>query len=357
MGVHGAGRARITAVDEQGRTFIDDVGEGDLWNFPSVIPHSIQGLEDGCEFLLVFDNGSFSENETFLITDLFKHTPARRAGQELRCPRGRVWSHPDRRRARAVYLLRASSRPDSRRYCSVRRRHRAPDLQPSYDGAGADHYRRGWVRITDSTNFPAATTIAAALVNIEPGAMRELHWHPHDEWQYYISGRGRMNVFASSGKARTFNYQAGDVGAIPFAMAHYVQNLDDEPLRYLEMFRSPRFMDVSLNQWMALTPPELVSDGKESVRRLRHVDVIVGMDRYVAAEFRTGKLAPSVGDHFVDVHVELRTATSHPDVQGKHVMMLARQDFVANLNDQFVALVVEPFAAVVGNRGPLLRVA
>jgi oxalate decarboxylase len=36
----------------------------------------------------------------------------------------------------------------------------------------------GWVRITDSTNFPAATTIAAALVNIEPGAMRELHWHP-----------------------------------------------------------------------------------------------------------------------------------------------------------------------------------
>src|SRR5271170_2188190 len=70
-----AGRARITAVDEQGRTFIDDIGEGDLWNFPSVIPHSIQGLEDGCEFLLVFDNGSFSENETFLLTDLFAHTP------------------------------------------------------------------------------------------------------------------------------------------------------------------------------------------------------------------------------------------------------------------------------------------
>ena len=70
-----AGHARISAVDEQGRTFIDDVGPGDLWNFPAVIPHSIQGLEDGCEFLLVFDNGSFSENETFLITDLFAHTP------------------------------------------------------------------------------------------------------------------------------------------------------------------------------------------------------------------------------------------------------------------------------------------
>src|SRR3954454_16646138 len=72
-----AGRARITAVDEEGRNFIDDVGEGDLWNFPAGIPHSIQGLEGGCEFLLVFDDGSFSENETFLITDWFKHTEPR----------------------------------------------------------------------------------------------------------------------------------------------------------------------------------------------------------------------------------------------------------------------------------------
>jgi oxalate decarboxylase len=67
-----------------------------------------------------------------------------------------------------------------------------------------------------------------------------------------------MSVFASGGKARTFNYQAGDVGYVPHAMAHYVENLGDERLRYLEMFRSPRFMDVSLNQWMALTPPKLV---------------------------------------------------------------------------------------------------
>jgi Membrane transport protein len=39
------------------------------------IPHSIQGLEEGCEFLLVFDDGNFSENETFLISDWFAHTP------------------------------------------------------------------------------------------------------------------------------------------------------------------------------------------------------------------------------------------------------------------------------------------
>ena len=70
-----AGRARVTVLDAQGRNFIDDVGVGDLWNFPAGFPHSIQGLEEGCEFLLVFDDGKFSENETFLVCDWFAHTP------------------------------------------------------------------------------------------------------------------------------------------------------------------------------------------------------------------------------------------------------------------------------------------
>jgi oxalate decarboxylase len=117
----------------------------------------------------------------------------------------------------------------------------------------------GTVRVVDTTSFPAATTISAGLVEIEPGGMRELHWHPNtDEWQYYIEGSGRMGVFASEGNARTFDYQAGDVGYVPFAMGHYVENTGKTPLRFLEMFKSPRFQDVSLNQWMALTPPELV---------------------------------------------------------------------------------------------------
>jgi oxalate decarboxylase len=117
----------------------------------------------------------------------------------------------------------------------------------------------GTVRIADSSNFPVAKTIAAALVEVEPGGMRELHWHPNtDEWQYYLEGQARMTVFAAAGRARTFDYQAGDVGYVPFAMGHYVENTGDEPLRFLEMFHSDHFADISLNQWMALTPPELV---------------------------------------------------------------------------------------------------
>ncbi len=251
-----AGSARITAVDQNGRNFVDDVGVGDLWYFPSGVPHSIQGLADGCEFLLVFDDGSFNEDSTFLISDWFKHVPPEVLAKNFGVPASNFGHTPDPEQ-RYMFPLPvpgplASDRvagngvvPDS---FSFRLLAQAPVRTKS-----------GTVRIADSSNFKAAKTIAAALVEIEPGGMRELHWHPNaDEWQYYISGTARMGVFGASGDARTFDYRAGDVGFVPFAMGHYIENTGAEPVRYLEMFRSAYYADLSLNQWMALTPPELV---------------------------------------------------------------------------------------------------
>jgi oxalate decarboxylase len=106
--------------------------------------------------------------------------------------------------------------------------------------------------------FPASKTIAAALVDVEPSGMRELRWHPNaDEWQYYIAGQARMTVFRSGGAA-TFDYQAGDVGYVPRRVGHDVENTGTTTLRFLEMFRSDRYADVSLAKWLAFTPHELV---------------------------------------------------------------------------------------------------
>lgn len=125
----------------------------------------------------------------------------------------------------------------------------------------------GRVRIVvDATKFKASTTIAAALVEVDPGGMRELHWHPSaDEWQYYISGQARMTVFGAQGTANTFDYQAGDVGYVPYPMGHYIENTGNTTLRFLEVFRSDRFLSVSLEQWMALTPPEVVQQTAASI--------------------------------------------------------------------------------------------
>ena len=248
------GRARISAIDQEGRNFLDDVGVGDLWNFPAGLPHSIQGLEEGCEFLLVFDDGNFSEDSTFLITDWFAHTPKEVLAKNFGVSASEFANIPTHERY--IFPVQVPgplssdkvTNPQGQRTFS----HHLLAQEPVKTSGGT-------ARIVDSTNFPAATTIAAALVEIEPGAMREMHWHPNnDEWQYYIEGNGRMTVFASEESARTFDYQAGDVGYVPFAMGHYIENTGDTPLRFLEMFKSAHFMDVSLNQWMALTPPELV---------------------------------------------------------------------------------------------------
>src|SRR5262249_53004717 len=192
-----AGHARITAVDQDGRNFIDDVGMGDLWNFPAGIPHSIQGLEEGCEFLLVFDDGNFSENETFLLTDWLKHTPRAILAKNFGVPASAFANLP--------------TDPDYERYIFAGKvpGPLASDTVHSPAGGVPSTFSHrmlaqeptkvagGRARVTDSSNFPVASTIAAALVEIEPGGMRELHWHPNaDEWQYYIGGQGRMTVFA-----------------------------------------------------------------------------------------------------------------------------------------------------------------
>jgi len=126
----------------------------------------------------------------------------------------------------------------------------------------ATKFPGGEVRITDTSNFPVSKTTAAAHVTIKPGGLREMHWHPNaDEWSFFISGKARVTIFAAAGKARTFNYQAGDVGIVPKNMAHYVENLSDtEPCVMLEMFRADKFQDFSLEQWLAQTPQQMVAE-------------------------------------------------------------------------------------------------
>ncbi|MCR0983461.1 oxalate decarboxylase family bicupin [Roseomonas populi] len=252
------GRARITAIDAQGRQFVDDVGVGDLWYFPGGTPHSIQGLgEDGCEFLLVFDDGHFDEDSTFLISDWFRRVPPEVLGKNFGVP-ANLFGHtpsPDELyifKAPLPGPLDADRMPVPQVPSDANFSHRMLAQDPI-------RTRSGTVRITDSSVFKASKTIAAALVELEPGGLRELHWHPNtNEWQYYIEGQGRMGVFAASGQARTFDFAAGDVGYVPFATGHYIENTGTTPLRFLEMFRSDYYADFSLNQWMALTPPQLL---------------------------------------------------------------------------------------------------
>ena len=255
-----AGSARITAVDHKGRAFVEDVKEGDLWLFPGGVPHSIQGLsENGCQFLLVFDDGNFNEFETFLLTDWLHHTPGEVLAKNFGVPASTFDNVPPREKfifpnelprslAEEKKQVYEANGPVPNSYAFY-----ASEMEPTKVTAG------GSVKIVDRSNFPA-TGIASAIVTLKPGGLRELHWHPNaDEWQYYVKGAGRMTVFAAGGHARTMDFQAGDVGYIDQSLPHYVENTGDADLVFLEVFPAAEYQDISLAEWLAHTPSRLVN--------------------------------------------------------------------------------------------------
>src|SRR6202050_5584712 len=254
------GNARITGLDLDGKSFVTDITEGDLWYFPTGIPHSIQGLgPDGCEFLLVFDDGNFSEYETVLLTDWMAHTPH----DVLAANFGVSEQSMDKMPKKEKFIFQApvpGPLSDDRRVSAGALGLSAEDFAFRTSQLPVTKRTKGGeVKIIDSSKFKVSTTIAAAIVTVPPGGIRGVHWHPNaDEWEYHMSGNGRMTVFATGGRARTMDFQAGDVGYIQKTLPHYIENTGNTDLKFLEMFKSSFYQDLALSEWLTHTPPELV---------------------------------------------------------------------------------------------------
>ncbi|TFY69233.1 hypothetical protein EVG20_g3233 [Dentipellis fragilis] len=270
------GSTQITSVNQNGQNYIATVNPGDLWYFPPGIPHSLQATGDGgegSEFLLVFDDGSFSDDSTFLLTDWLAHVPMDVIAKNFQTNITTFDHIPSEQ----LYIFPAVPPAD--------------DAQPPSDPQGQipepfsfalsqmkpTQLQGGTVKIVDSTIFNISKTIAVAELTVEPGAIRELHWHPtQDEWTFYLSGSSRVTIFASSSNARTFDFQAGDIGYVPASYgplcrerwkrhAALPRDLQDWYALFpshlptlLNDYPADRFQDISLQQWLALTPPELV---------------------------------------------------------------------------------------------------
>jgi oxalate decarboxylase len=254
------GNARITAVDHKGRSFVSDVGEGDLWLFPPGVPHSIQGLgPDGCRFLLVFDDGNFDEFHTFLITDWLSHTPKEVLAKNFNVPESTFDNIPKKE----LFIFQTAL-PGSLNSEQAQAAQGTGTVPKTFDFKASQMKptkvtRHGEVKIIDSEIFPV-TPISAAIVTLKPGGLRELHWHPNaDEWQYYVTGKGRMTVFIAGTDARTMDFEEGDVGYIPISNPHYIENTGDSDLVFLEMFKTSEYQDISLAEWMAHTPHLLMN--------------------------------------------------------------------------------------------------
>jgi oxalate decarboxylase len=255
------GNCRVTALDPEGRAFVADVKEGDLWYFPVGFPHSLQGLgPDGAEFLLAFDDGEQSEFNTLMVTDWVAHTPPDVLAANFGVPAetfSKIFLHD-------LWIFQSAvPGPLAADQDAIKNPNGPPQNPFTYSLASGPVFKQtrgGMVQIADSHNFKASTTIAAALVTVHPGGMREMHWHPNaDEWQYYVKGFAQMTVFNTGPKAVTNNFGAGDIGYVKANYGHYIKNLGDTDLVFLEIFKADSYQDISLSDWLAHTPPAIVA--------------------------------------------------------------------------------------------------
>ncbi|KAJ9234171.1 hypothetical protein DTO271D3_8203 [Paecilomyces variotii] len=266
------GAVTVSAVNEDGQYELDTAKEGDIWYFPKGQAHTVQGLEDQNEYLLIFDDGDFeAQGTTFMIDDWIKHTPKDILAKNFGVDPSVFGKVPEK----FPYILNGTVEEQN-----VTGGNGALVGNSSFVYHSDQHETEpvpgngGTFRKVDSTTFPIAKTIAAAVVELEPKGLRELHWHPNaEEWLYFHQGHGRASVFIGSEKSRTFDFSAGDTAVFPDNSGHYIENTSDtEKLVWIEIYKSDRVADISLAQWLALTPSHIAAQTlKVDEEVIRHI--------------------------------------------------------------------------------------
>ena len=112
----------------------------------------------------------------------------------------------------------------------------------------------------DGSQFAISTTMTGVVLEMEAGALRELHWHPNAaEWQYVLSGDFNVTMFGSNGRWREERLSQGDVGYIPQGFGHSIENVGSETARILIVFNSGHYQTIDLSQWIAGNPADILA--------------------------------------------------------------------------------------------------
>ncbi|TMV07250.1 cupin domain-containing protein [Ruegeria sediminis] len=253
------GRCRTTVINPDGQSETNDFEPGDVWYFPRGYGHSIQCLGDQpCHFILIFDNGYFSEFGTFSVTDWLGHAPKELLSKNLGLPAAAFDSFPKSE----VYFVHGDPPPE-KPALPHRGKLDSPPNTHRYrllDQAPTSSYTGGREWLVSAHEFPIATTITGVVLELEPGALRELHWHPNaDEWQYVMEGSVSITMFGANGRFAIENLNKGDVGYIPQGYGHSIENTGDAKARILIAFNTGEYQAIDLSEWLAGNPDYLLA--------------------------------------------------------------------------------------------------
>jgi oxalate decarboxylase len=253
------GRVRTTVITPDGSAETNDFEPGDIWYFPRGHGHMLECLGNKpCHFILIFDNGYFSEFGTFSITDWLGHTPKALLSKNLGLPESAFEGFPDHE----VYFARGAIPPEKQapplqgglRTTPETHKFRMLAEEPHSIHKGGREWRVG------ANRFPISQTVTGVILDLEPGGLRELHWHPtSDEWQYVIEGQISVTLFGSHGRYRTETLNKGDVGYIPQGYGHSVENIGKGICRVLIGFNTGHYEAIDLSIWLATNPVDVLA--------------------------------------------------------------------------------------------------
>jgi oxalate decarboxylase len=252
------GNVRTTVIDPHGHAETNEFEPGDVWYFPRGHGHMLECLgEKPAHFILIFDNGYFSEYGTFSITDWMGHTPKALLAKNFGLPESAFDGIPKDE----VYFAKGPVPPE--KPTTPLQGWKLPPLSHKYQLLAQPPHRvfnggREW-RV-DSTAFPISKTVTGVILDLDPGALRTLHWHPTaDEWHYVIEGNVSVTMFGSHGRYRTETLVKGDVGYIPQGYGHSIENVGAQPTRVLIGFNTGNYETIDLAQWIAGNPADVLA--------------------------------------------------------------------------------------------------
>ncbi len=252
------GQVRTTVIGPQGQTETNDFEPGDVWYFPRGHGHVLECLgNEPCHFVLIFDNGYFSEFGTFSISDWIGHSTKALLAKNFGVPESTFDEFPKEE----VYFGQGAI-PPQQPAANLGPTPRSP-LTHKWQLLKNDPLetsKGGKLWLVDSTKFTISKTMTGAILDLEPGALRELHWHPNaDEWQYVLEGKISMTMFGSHGRYRTETLEKGDVGYIPQGYGHSIENVGDGKCRVLIGFNSGIYETIDLSAWIAGNPVDVLA--------------------------------------------------------------------------------------------------
>lgn len=233
---------------------------GDLWYFPKGHSHAIATIgAEPFHAILTFDDGLYSENGTFGMSDWMSRLDPKLLDQALGTPSGQMSKIP----AGETYIMQGdiipldSPQARAEKVLDQGRTHRFHlTAQPPHASSEG-----GAILIASAREFPMSTTMTAMLLKLKAGALQQPHWHDNaNEWQYVIKGRNRITLFAADKRMAVAELGPGDCAYLPRGCGHSVENIGTDDSETVGVWDSGTFSESTLADWLAHAPRHILAN-------------------------------------------------------------------------------------------------